>query len=314
MDICTTKPDTLLSLKELGIERDPKLRAEAPPSKRRNRNCKPLHVTKNRWIPISVYHIQADIDEASPQYIERKVKALLNKLSLPKFDSISDQIVAWLNEGTKEKRGSVLAMVIKLIFQHATNLAAFSGMYVRLCCKISETMSKHVVGVQLFVGRLFKRCEEDLEQHCQWSTKETGSLASALVNPPRPSITQVPEKKADGYKHTRNPDEVEGARRKSLALIKFVGELFKALLLPARFIQEYIQTSFAKLDIPQDEEILKLCVLFFPVGKMLDMPRSKGDMDVYIERMKILSNNATLSWRVRFMLLVSLLEPVPQQF
>jgi len=37
-----------------------------------------------------------------PKTVERKVKALLNKLTMEKFDSISDQIVAWANKSEAE--------------------------------------------------------------------------------------------------------------------------------------------------------------------------------------------------------------------
>ena len=48
----------------------------------------PLQVTANRWDRKT---FQADGD--SPEMVEQKVKGLLNKLMMEKFNSISDQII-----------------------------------------------------------------------------------------------------------------------------------------------------------------------------------------------------------------------------
>ena len=67
----------------------------------------PLQATENRWDRKA---IQADQD--SPELVERKVKGLLNKLTMEKFASISDQIIAWANKSEKEKDGRTLIQVI----------------------------------------------------------------------------------------------------------------------------------------------------------------------------------------------------------
>jgi len=46
---------------------------------------------------------QADAD--SSEVVDRKVKGLLNKLTMEKFDSISDQIIEWANKSENEKVG-----------------------------------------------------------------------------------------------------------------------------------------------------------------------------------------------------------------
>jgi hypothetical protein len=43
------------------------------------------------------------VDPDSPELVDRKVKGLLNKLTMEKFDSISDQIITWANKSEKEK-------------------------------------------------------------------------------------------------------------------------------------------------------------------------------------------------------------------
>jgi translation initiation factor 4G len=60
-----------------------------------------LQVTENRWDRKAI--------QDSPELVERtKVKGLLNKLTMEKFASISDQIIAWANKSEKEKDGQTL--------------------------------------------------------------------------------------------------------------------------------------------------------------------------------------------------------------
>jgi translation initiation factor 4G len=52
----------------------------------------PLELSANRWVPTSTTRkAQPDVD--SPELVDRKVKALLNKLTMEKFETISDQII-----------------------------------------------------------------------------------------------------------------------------------------------------------------------------------------------------------------------------
>ena len=63
----------------------------------------PLQATENRWDRKAI-----QVDQDSPELVERKVKGLLNKLTMEKFSSISDQIIAWANKSEKEKDGRTL--------------------------------------------------------------------------------------------------------------------------------------------------------------------------------------------------------------
>jgi translation initiation factor 4G len=69
----------------------------------------------------SASHSGPGVDGESPEIVERKVRGLLNKLTMTRFDSISDQIIAWADKSEREKDGRVLMQVIKLIFEMATD-------------------------------------------------------------------------------------------------------------------------------------------------------------------------------------------------
>jgi translation initiation factor 4G len=126
----------------------------------------PLQVTANRWDRKNL-HVEGD----SREQVERKVKGLLNRLSIEKFDSISDQtIISWANKLENEKDGRTLIQVIKLVFEKATDEATWSEMYARLCRKMMEQISpklqddgiktnegKPITGGQLFCEYLLNR-------------------------------------------------------------------------------------------------------------------------------------------------------------
>ena len=106
----------------------------------------PLQALENRWDRKAI-----QVDQDSPEPVERKVKCLLNKLTMEKFVSISDQIIAWANKSEKEKDGRTLIQVIRLVFEKATDEATWSEMYARLYRKmmVSRTLRVNHTGGQL---------------------------------------------------------------------------------------------------------------------------------------------------------------------
>jgi hypothetical protein len=67
---------------------------------------------------------------------ERKVKGLLNKLTMEKFASISDRIIAWANKSEKEKDGRTLILVIRLVFGKAMDERGY--MVRNVCTTLQE--------------------------------------------------------------------------------------------------------------------------------------------------------------------------------
>jgi translation initiation factor 4G len=133
---------------------------------------------------------KAGLGGRSFEMVERKVKALLNKLTMRRFDSISDQIITWANKSEKEKDGRTLIQVIKLVFKKTTDEAMFSEMYARLCRKMMEQISAKVqddglknaegkpfAGGQFFRKYLLNRCQEDFERG--WVAKEAAAATAA---------------------------------------------------------------------------------------------------------------------------------------
>ena len=103
-----------------------------------------MHLDPCKWSPNQLFKLHGrnqpfptrkalQVDTDFPELVDRKAKALLNKLTMEKFDSISDQIIAWANKSEKDKDGRTLIRVIRLAFAKATDEATWSEMYARLC-------------------------------------------------------------------------------------------------------------------------------------------------------------------------------------
>jgi len=257
----------------------------------------------------------------SPEMVVRKITSLLNKLTMDKFASISDQIITWANKSEKENNGRTLIQVIRLVFEKATDEAAWSEMYARLCRKMMEQISSKVqddgiknhygepiAGGQLFRKYLLNRCQEDFERG--WVAKEATAAAAASKALDDEDIKTSNDKtKADGKDeevalYSEEYYAAQKAKRQGLGLIKFIGELFKLQMLTERIMHECVKKLLGNVDNPEEEEIESLCKLLATVGSLLDTPKARAHLDVYFSRMKELTKSPNVNTRMQFMLQV----------
>ncbi|KAL5512629.1 hypothetical protein ACEPAG_3282 [Sanghuangporus baumii] len=277
----------------------------------------PLEHSANRWVPGSTSRRGAQVDHDSPEVVDKKVRALLNKLTMEKFESISNQIIAWANKSENEKDGRTLIQVIRLVFEKATDEAAWSEMYARLCRKMMEQISpnvqddgirnaegKPITGGLLFRKYLLNRCQEDFERG--WSAKETTAAAAKVKETEDQAVKNANEtnKGEDGEISLYSEEyyAAQKAKRQGLGLIKFIGELYKLQMLTERIMHECIKKLLSNVDNPEEEEIESLCKLLTTVGQALDTSKARGHMDVYFTRMKELARSSNVSSRMQFML------------
>ncbi|KAI0795099.1 hypothetical protein C8Q75DRAFT_748900 [Abortiporus biennis] len=275
----------------------------------------PLEVSANRWVPGSIGKKPAAPDSNSPEIVDRKVKGLLNKLTMERFDSISDQIIAWANKSETEKDGRTLIQVIRLVFEKATDEATWSEMYARLCRKMMEQISpkvqddgirsadgKPITGGHLFRKYLLNRCQEDFERG--WVAKEATAAAAATKATEDKAAKAAAENDKDGEAALYSDEyyAAQKAKRQGLGLIKFIGELFKLQMLTERIMHECVKKLLGNVENPEEEEIESLCKLLATVGQLLDTPKARAHMDVYFSRMKELTKSANVNSRMQFML------------
>ncbi|KZP05638.1 hypothetical protein FIBSPDRAFT_1053990 [Athelia psychrophila] len=252
----------------------------------------PLEVAANRWTAGVPGKKVAVIDPDSPEMVDRKVKGLLNKLTMKKFDSISDQIITWANKSETEKDGRTLIQVIRLGFEKATDEAAWSEMYARLCRKMMEKISAFVQddGIKDDEGkpiaggfRAWLGCERRGGGCCQ-SRRGHAIKAANDKNKDAPGDDEPRLYSEEYYAASK-------AKRQGLGLIKFIGELFKLQMLTERIVHECLKKLLGNVENPEEEEIESLCKLLSTVGALLDTPKARAHMDVYFSRMKELTRS-----------------------
>ncbi|CAG8492470.1 22699_t:CDS:2 [Gigaspora margarita] len=183
------------------------------------------------------------------EIVQRKVKVLLNKLTLEKFDSISDQIIDYANKSKFEKDGCILKEVIRLIFEQFCDEPSFSKMYAQLCRKIMEKIDPEIVDKNV--------------------TNSEGKFVQA------PSIEKGElDLMSDEY------FTVAEAKQYRNGLMRFIGEIFKLNMITERKMHECIKKMLnCQNEVFDEEELEGLCKLMMTAGQQLDHIKSKSHMN-----------------------------------
>ncbi|KAI9259966.1 armadillo-type protein [Helicostylum pulchrum] len=264
----------------------------------------PLEKSENRWVPTvqsstttAAAAANTTEDELLPrEIIIRKVNALLNKLTVEKFDSIAAQIFVYAKQSAREDDGKSIRTVIKLTFEKACDEPAFATMWAQLCRSMYDAMTDDIrdtsifneagepsSGVLLFRKYLFNRCQVEFEKG--WK-----------VN--MPEVTEVDGQMTEEYYIAAK------AKRQGLGLIQFIGELFKLDMLSERIMYNCMIRLCNDPTNAGDEEAESLCKLLTTIGKVLDhKPKTSRWVDIFITRMKTeMVLSPKISSRIKFMI------------
>lgn len=272
----------------------------------------PLVVSANAWVNAR----SAGSDERSPVFIERKVKALLNKLTEEKFDSISEQILEWANKSRDETDGMTLKLVIKLVFEKSTDEAHWSAMYAKLCRKLHDKLDPSVTevidgkpyaGGSLFRKYLLGRCQSDFESG--WKAREEAALAAvSKSDEDKERLAKAEETKEDGTSEAPMMSEeyyaLQKAKRRGLGLVQLIGELYKLDMLSKGVIRECLVRLLSNVENPDEEDLESTCKLLTTVGRQFEAA-SPPSMDIVFDRLEALAKLDSVSSRIRFMIMVS---------
>jgi len=209
-------------------------RAPPPPPPPPEPPIEPLIINPNRWKPNRQQEPLGplpgnELNKLSPEVVQRKVKSLLNKLTLEKFDKITDQILEIASQSKQETDGRTLRQIIQLTFEKATDEPNFSEMYALFCRKIMETIDPNITdptvlnkdgqpltGGQLFRKYLLNRCQEEFER---------GWKVNLPPKPDENASGKEAELLSEAYYAAAK------AKRQGLGLVQFIGELFKLNML-----------------------------------------------------------------------------------
>ncbi|KAF0699208.1 Aste57867_10219 [Aphanomyces stellatus] len=245
--------------------------------------CKPLSINEEtRWKPKDKK--KKDENELTTDEYLQQVQAILNKLSVEKFERLSDQLIA-----VAVKTADVLAGAIDMVVKKAQMEWHFSAMYAELCAKMASTAMPLVDdenAAKLFRTLLLTRCQKEFE------VTPLTALAEA-------DETMTDEARAE---------KVLLLKRATLGHIRFIGELYKQNMLSARIMHECIQRLFGNLEAPDEESLECLCKLLATIGLRLEerasvVPQEAQLLGQYFDIVKTLSQaKDKLCTRVRFML------------
>ncbi|ELR15137.1 MIF4G domain containing protein [Acanthamoeba castellanii str. Neff] len=215
--------------------------------------------------------------------IFKEIKGILNKLTLEKFQPLSDQLIGLLGQVTDV---SMLDQVINQIFDKALTEPQFSKMYAELCLKVQPACPEFEDNgkKQNFRRLLLNRCQKEFEKK-----------------------TQLDE---DADKLSPEDKELREAKAKTRMFgnIIFIGELFKLRMLTDKIMHGCVIVTLLPpigQGQPSHEDLEALCKLMSTVGKQLDAKtRGKPDspMEQYFRRLTEMAEDKNHPARIRFML------------
>ncbi|QLQ81223.1 hypothetical protein HG537_0E05790 [Torulaspora globosa] len=229
----------------------------------------PLVPSANRWVPKS--RQKKTEKKMAPDGVtelldkeeaERKMKSLLNKLTLEMFDTISADILKIANQSKWEEQGETLNVVIEEIFHKACDEPHWSSMYAQLCGKLVKDLDPEIkdennegkTGPKLVLHYLVARCHTEFDKG--WTDKlPTNEDGTPLE----------PEMMSDEYY------KAAAAKRRGLGLVRFIGFLYRLNLLTGKMMFECFRRLMKDLSNAPTEETLESVVeLLNTVGEQFE--------------------------------------------
>lgn len=184
-------------------------------------DCKPLEVNEEtRWkakvMEGGKEASPAEGEEESKDEILRKATLILNKLSLTKFDKLSDEFI---NCGIG-RDVETLTGAVGLIVNYAQEQQHFSSMYAGLCLKLANTPMEGIDESSTKKGKKFKKI---LLERCQTEFE-----------------TDTSTKIKDATKDITDAEEIEYhanlIKKHYLGHMRFIGELYKGDLISIKIM------------------------------------------------------------------------------
>ncbi|KAL3229501.1 Uncharacterized protein RNJ44_01637 [Nakaseomyces bracarensis] len=291
--------------------RDRERAAEERKEEDRKAEVAPLVPSANRWVPKSKQKKETEkklapdgTEMLDKEEVERKMKSLLNKLTLEKFDPISNEMLAIANQSKWETEGETLKLVIEQVFHKACDEPHWSSMYAQLCGKIVKELDPEIkdatnegkVGPKLVLHYLVARCHTEFEKG--WTdklpTKDDGSPLE-------------PEMMSDEYY------QAAAAKRRGLGLVRFIGFLYRLNLLTGKMMFECFRRLMKDLTDTPSEEILESVVeLLDTVGEQFESDsfrtvnatlEGSALLDSLFQILQNIINEGKITSRIKFKLL-----------
>ena len=245
-----------------------------------------LHKAENAW---SAGNKGGSEETAEDESLVKKVRAILNKLTPQKFDTLVVKFKE-IEINTEAK----LIQCMELVFEKALDEPSFSKAYASMC---RELYLKKVDSVD-FLNLLLRRCQKEFLQDYM-SDKIKAKYAEDLA-----AADSEDDKKRVKAEFQQKETKL---RRRSLGNIKFIGELYKLNLLRGRIMHSIIKQLLTAVD---EESLECLCQLLTTCGAQIEAEveqiplehRSAYSFVNYFNQMRTIIDEKKTSSRVRFLL------------
>ncbi|KAH9813234.1 armadillo-type protein [Melampsora americana] len=241
---------------------------------------------------------------------ERKATALLNKLTMKNFQSISDQILEIIKTSKDSKQDELAKIIFNLIFKKSLDEHKFCEIYAQLVKKIFESVATPIINKKAWS---FEK-EEDLQliykkfllDQCQTSFDSTWPNPLKLNKSSEIKIEI--ESKETFEEFTEEYYEDQKKKRQRIGLINLIGELFKLDIVAAKIIDICCSKLLSKVNDALESDIECACALIMKVGKKLDQRDPKPlRFEQYLQRLDQIANSQPSTSRIKFMIMVRLI-------
>lgn len=243
----------------------------------------------------------------------KQVRSLLNKLTLEKFDRIFAQIVA-----IDLSSYDVLVGVVKEIFEKTLFEPKFSDMYAELCSRLDVVLQpilseKSEGNDQLNFRRiLLNNCKEEFVRFAN-SSKPVKTTPKSDQDSSDKSGDDLKSPNVDAEKAPEETDlekeeadlKASNAKRRMLANVRFIGELFLKDLLSETIIHKQCIQKLLQLAVEtKEEDVLEaLCKLLSKTGAKLSANINARDhIERYFMILVRFSRDQDIPARIRFMI------------
>ncbi|KAG8921841.1 hypothetical protein FRC01_014858 [Tulasnella sp. 417] len=268
-------------------------------------DLEPLKKSDLAWKPSVLRGWRPFLPEDTPLLVERSVRSLLNKLTSKNLDITSSRLVAWANRSEFERNAQTLAAVVQGIVDAVDNefLESRLEVYARLvrsmldqisqgvkADSIKDKQGRPIVGGALFGKLLLDQCQELFEK--DWPRDRAQGVLSKSTDP-----AEKPKGVTDDP--ASSPISPNKRRHRRLGIVLFIGELFNMQVCPESTLYE----SLRRLTDGGAKGVAYFAKLLMIVGKALEAPNSKKNLDIYFKMTKMWSEIPQIRPRLQFVLL-----------
>ena len=272
------------------------------PTKRDSRRKEPKKVISISREPVKLrrsenaYKPNKATNDSEMEALSKKVRAILNKLTPQKFQTLVVQFKE-LEINTEER----LRLAIELIFEKAVEEPAYSTAYASMCKELSlkrvtKAGSEEIVD---FRSLLLEQCRNEFQR--DYISKEDRNKFTEDMNN---AATE------DDKKRIKAEFELMESkmRKRSLGNMRFIGELYLQQLTRQQIIHEHIISRL--LENIEEESLECLCRFLTTCGAKLEADqlnipeniRERFSFDKYFSKIGAIISEKKTSSRVRFML------------